>query len=135
MFGQPVVDIINDWLHSLPRELIRSTKKVTQKDFFRMYKYGGDPSEAIRSGDLQGQLLENFNLIESTSFGGSLLLPFFLTANLRPVRLKVSNWHNTEIGKSESARLVNLEREIIDSGKIEPNYMYYVFGKKEKRKQ
>ncbi|MCK4835492.1 MAG: class I SAM-dependent methyltransferase [Candidatus Aminicenantes bacterium] len=129
-FDQPVIDIINDWLKNLAGELISNRKPVSQNDFHMTYRRGGDPSEGIRSGDLQRMLLHHFHLIESTSFGGSVLHPFFLTANLKPRRLNIPNWHHTETGRIESERLVRMEKELIEAGKIQPNYVYFLFQKK-----
>jgi len=129
-FDKLVIEIINDLLASLPGELIASSKPVRQRDFFNLVRYGSDPSECIRSGDLRQQLLENFEPIKTIFYGGSLLLPFFLTASLKPNRLKIQNWLHTELGQSESKRLVQLEKTLIGSGRIKPDYIYYVFEKR-----
>ena len=129
-FDAAVIDIINDWLSALPRELVKNRKPVSQNDFYQMYRRGRDPSESIRSGELHHMMLQHFLVVESASFGGSILLPFFLTANLLPRRLNIPNWHHTRTGKEESSRLVRLEKELIESGTIQPSYMYYVFKKR-----
>jgi len=129
-FEEPVIETINELLASLPQELIACRKPVDQRDFFNLYHYGSDPSESIRSGDLQHHLLEHFQPIEETFYGGSLLLPFFLTATLKPNRLRIKNWHHSESGQAESKRLARLENKLIDSGKLKPCYVYYLFGKK-----
>jgi len=128
-FEQSIIDIINNWLVSLPESLIASRKPVNQKDFKRLWRRSNDPSEGIRSGDLDRMLRENFSLVEAKSFGGTLLHPFFLTSFLKPRRLNIQNWHQTEVGKSETACLVRIEQELINSGKIPQNYLYYIFKK------
>jgi SAM-dependent methyltransferase len=130
-FDGAVIDIINDWLEDLPDKLVKNRKPVSQNDFYQMYRQGHDPSESIRSGELHHMMLRHFHVIESIPFGGSILLPFFLTANLTPRRLDIHNWHHTQTGKEESERLVRLEKQLIESGKIQPSYMYYVLKKKE----
>lgn len=129
-FEQSIIDILNNWLVTLPESLIANRKPLYQKDFARLWKRSNDPSEGIRSGDLDRMLRENFCLVEAASFGGTLLHPFFLTAFLKPCRLNIQNWHQTEVGKSETARLVNIELEMIKSGKIPKNYLYYIFKKR-----
>jgi SAM-dependent methyltransferase len=130
-FPQTVIDRVNEWLSSLPEELIASRKKVTTDDFFNLWKQSGDPSECRRSGDLDKALRSNFKLIEESSFGGTLLMPFFLSSNLIPCRLNIPNWHNTEIGVSEAERLARLEMELIKSNEINKDYVYYIFRKLE----
>ena len=115
---------------TLPETLIANRKPVNQRDFTRLWKQSNDPSEGIRSGDLDRMLRENFHLVEATSFGGTLLHPFFLTSFLKPCRLNIQNWHQTEVAKSETARLVLVELEMIKSEKIPKNYLYYIFRKR-----
>lgn len=129
-FEQSIIDIINEWLDSLPDQLIACRKPVNQKDFKKMWKCSDDPSEGIRSGDLDQMLRDNFELVEVISFGGTLLHPFFLTSNLKPCRLNTNNWHQTEVGKFETSRLVRFEQKMIGTGKIPQNYLYYVLKKK-----
>ncbi|MFQ6082416.1 MAG: class I SAM-dependent methyltransferase [Candidatus Aminicenantia bacterium] len=129
-FNQSVIDIINQWLTSLPKDLIACSKKVSRNEFIQLWKQSNDPSEAIRSGELDQMLRRYFTLIEATSFGGTLLQPFFLTSHLKPCRLNINNWHHTEIGKLESDRLVHIENKLINSGEIQKDYLYYVFKKK-----
>jgi SAM-dependent methyltransferase len=131
-FKQPIIDIINHWLTSLPGDLIACPKKVTQDDFIKLWKQCGDPSEAIRSNDLDRMLRFYFEPIEATSFGGTLLQPFFLTSHMNPCRLNINNWHHTEIGTSELERLVLIENQLINSGEIPKDYVYYIFKKKGK---
>lgn len=128
-FNQSVIEIINHWLKTLPDDLIACSKKVCQDDFKQLWKSIGDPSEGIRSGDIDCMLRKYFNLVEATSFGGTLLQPFFLTSHLKPCRLNIHNWRNTEIGKLESDRLVHIENKMINSGEIQKDYIYYVFKK------
>jgi SAM-dependent methyltransferase len=129
-FSKFIVDIINQLLKSLPEELIACRKEVKREDFYNLWKSSNDPSEAIRSDELDSMLKKYFSLVEETPFGGTLLQPFFLTAHLKPVRLKIYNWHNTEIGKIESKKLSKLENELLKSGKIGKDYLYYIFKKK-----
>ncbi len=129
-FEQSIIDIINEWLDSLPDQLIACRKPVNQKDFKKMWRRSDDPSECIRSGDLDQMLRDNFGLVEVISFGGTLLFPFFLTSYLKPRRLNINNWHQTEVGKSETGRLVQLEKKMIGTGKIPQNYLYYELKKK-----
>ena len=133
-FDRYVIDIINQWLTSLPKELIACSEKVKQEDFLQLWKQSGDPSESIRSGDLDEMLRRYFTLIEATSFGGTLLQPFFLTSHMNPCRLNIDNWHNTEIGVSEAERLEHLEHKLIQSGEIQKDYLYYIFKKKMKNR-
>ena len=128
-FNEFIVDIINQLLNSLPEELIADRKEVKKKDFYNLWKKSGDLFEAIKSDELDSMLKKYFNLVEETSFGGTLLQPFFLTAHLKPCRLKIYNWHYTEIGKRESKKLVELEYELIKSEKIGKDYLYYAFEK------
>lgn len=128
-FEQPVIGIVNDWLASLPGELIACRKPVKRSHYTKMWKQCGDPSEGVRSGDLDRMLRRYFDLVEETPFGGTLLQPFFLTSNMRPCRLNIENWHNTEVGERELERLVRLENEKIKSGEIHKDYMYYIFKK------
>ncbi|MCK5056345.1 MAG: class I SAM-dependent methyltransferase [Candidatus Aminicenantes bacterium] len=129
-FEQHVIDIINKLLTSLPEDLIACQKKVFQNDYKQLWKRSNDPSEGIRSGDLDRMLRRYFKLVEATSFGGTLLQPFFLTSQLNPCRLNIKNWHHTEIGKMESDRLVRLENKLINSGEIKKDYIYYILKKK-----
>lgn len=128
-FEQSIIDNINHWLESLPESLIANRKPVKQKDFIHLWIRTNDPSEGVRSGDLNQMLRLHFDLVEAVSFGGTLLHPFFLTSVLNPCRLNINNWHQTDEGKSETVRLVEFEQEMIASGKIPQNYMYYIFKK------
>ncbi|MCK4761410.1 MAG: class I SAM-dependent methyltransferase [Candidatus Aminicenantes bacterium] len=129
-FERPVIDIINDWLTSLPGELIACSKPVTRRDYKKIWQQCGDPSEGIRSGDLDTMLRRYFELVEAVSFGGTLLQPFFFTSNMIPCRLNIENWHRTDAGRSELERLVRTESELINSGEIQKDYMYYIFKKR-----
>ncbi len=129
-FDQSVIQIINHWIASLPGELIACSDEVSRGDFIKMWQRSNDPSEAIRSADLDRMLRRYFELVEATPFGGTLLQPFFLTSHLQPGRLNIPNWHHTEIGRSEAARLVRIEHELIKSGEIQKDYLYYIFKKK-----
>ena len=129
-YDSKVIDIINNLLHNLPNELIARRKKVKQKDFSYLWINCGDPSEAIRSSKLDQELRNHFSLIEAVHFGGSLLLPFFMTSQMSPNRLKVNNWYDTETGKVEAKKLVELEEKLIQKGELKPDYMYYKLGKK-----
>lgn len=128
-FSQMVIDTINELLLSLPEQLVAHRLKVRKKDFERIWKNCGDPSEAIRSGELDQALHRYFKVEEAVFFGGSLLMPFFMTSHLDPCRLNIDNWHNTEIGISESERLVRFEQNLVTSGKLNKDYQYYKIKK------
>jgi len=131
-FSQVVIDAINELLVSLPPELVAyPVKEVCKKDFKRLWKRCGDPSEAIKSSVLDQAIRGHFKVVEATFFGGSLLMPFFLTSHLNPCRLHINNWHNTEIGISESERLVRFEQNLVTSGKLKEDYLYYTIKKKQ----
>jgi len=129
-FTGGVIDIINNWLISLPEELVACSKKVTREDFIKLWIRSDEPSEGIRSGELDGMLRRHFDLVETVPFGGTVLQPFFLTCRFKPGRLNIHNWHNTETGRKEIARLVQIEHDLVKSGAIEKDYIYYMFKKK-----
>ncbi len=130
VFTQHIIDIINEELNTLPQELVKNSRQVVQKEYIDLWSSAQDPSEGVRSAELDEMLLKNFKLEQSNSFGGTFLQPFFYTSNLKPCRLNIPNWHKTDKGKLHLERLVKKEHELIKSGKIGMDYKYYVFSKK-----
>jgi SAM-dependent methyltransferase len=130
-FKNEIVEIINECLQTLPKSLIADRRLVKQADFIDLWKRCPDPSECVRSGDLDKALRDNFQLLECDDVGGTLLQPFFLTSYLSPCRLVIANWHHTPEGKESAAKLVQLEEELLKNGKISADYRYYIFTFKE----
>jgi SAM-dependent methyltransferase len=133
-YDPSIIDQINQWLRNLSTELIRNRKPIKNDDFFLLWKHGIDPSECIRSSELDKKLRQNFEVIEAKPFGGTLLHPFFLTSQLHPCRLNIPNWHHKEIGKETLRKLSMQEDEWISSGKLQPHYVYYVLTNKSDKK-
>jgi SAM-dependent methyltransferase len=129
-FDRLTTEMINRLLSVLPPELIVCRKEVTAENFVRLLKHSQDQSEAVRSSDLDQALRYNFETIESTSFGGSLFLPLFLTAQFSPCRLNIFNWHHATISRSWAERLVSMEECMENTGLIRPCYLYYKLRKK-----
>jgi SAM-dependent methyltransferase len=125
-----IVELINRFLSSLPQELILSRNPARPEEFYYLLKNGLDPSESIRSGELDEWLRKSFTVLEASPFNGTLLFPFFLTAQFRPQRLNLPAWHDTDIGQSELKKIALLEDEWLSSGRLPPHFMYYVLGKK-----
>ena len=130
-FKKEIVAIINEWLQILPPSLIANRRQVKQSDFIDLWKSCPDPSECVRSGDLDKALKDNFQLLEGNDVGATLLQPFFLTSYLSPCRLNIANWHHTLEGKESAAKLVRQEEELMKNGEITSDYRYYVFTHKE----
>jgi len=129
-FGRRQRGLINELLRSLPETLVHSRKPVKPWDFYVLWHRANDPSEAVRSDQLKAAIERNFAVRESDHFGGSLLFPFFQTNHMRPFRLNIPNWHNTPEGSSEHRRMIMLENQLIESGSMPKDYLYYVLGKK-----
>ncbi len=125
-----VVELVNGILGSLPDALVLDRGRVQGRDFHRLWKICGDPSESVRSGELHAALLDNFSVRETAHFGGSLLFPLFQTTYMTPRRLNVPNWHETAAGRTEIARLAAWEESLIESGEVPPHFRYYMLGKK-----
>ncbi len=129
-FGGHVCDRINEQLSVLPDTLVLNRKRVKPWEFFLFWLRGEDPSEAVCSDRLAAAIERNFEVAESEHFGGSFLFPFFLTSCLHPRRLHIPNWHMTSEGAAELQRLVRLENQLIDSGVLSKDYVYYVLRKR-----
>ncbi len=129
-YSQRVLDIINDWLQTLPDSLVANRKPVKKADFISLWERCPDPSEGIRSGDLDQALMDNFRLLSCDDVGGTLLQPFFLTSYLSPCRLNITNWHNSPEGKEWAATLVHREEELLKTMEITSDYRDYVFTRK-----
>jgi hypothetical protein len=125
-----IIDQINRWLRNLPAELVVDRAPVAYDEFYLLWKNCNDPSECIRSSELDGHLRRCFRIIEAKPFGGTVLAPFFLTSHMHPCRLNIANWHHTEIGKEMVRKLALQEDEWIASGKFPPHYVYYTLQKK-----
>jgi SAM-dependent methyltransferase len=130
-FHKEVVAVINEWLRTLPASLIADRRPVTQADFIDLWKRGPDPSECVRSGDLDKALRDNFRLLECDEVGATLLQPFFLTSHLSPCRLNIANWHRAPEGREAAARLVKQEEDLLKKGVLTADYRYYVFTRKD----
>lgn len=129
-FNRRVRRQINELLSSLPATLVLDRRPVRIWDFFILWLRANDPSEAVRSDKLKAAIELKFKVQESDHFGGSLLFPFFQTSYMRPHRLNIPNWHNTEVGIFKLKELVMLENQLIESSTLSKNYMYYVLQKK-----
>lgn len=129
-FDRRVRRQINELLSSLPATLVLDRRPVRIWDFFLLWLRANDPSEAIRSDKLRAAIEHNFIVKESDHFGGSLLFPFFQTSYMRPCRLNIPNWHNTEEGISKLKHITVLENQLIESGILSKNYIYYILQKK-----
>ncbi len=130
VFTKPIIDIINEELNTLPQELVKNRQQVVQQEYIDLWISAQEPSEGVRSAELDSMLLKYFKLEQSNFFGGTLVQPFFYTSNLKPCRLNIPNWHKTDEGKHHLERLVKKEHELIKSGKIGADYKYYVLSKK-----
>jgi SAM-dependent methyltransferase len=130
-YKTPIIDQINTWLSTLPDNLIANRKVVKPGEFYQIWKNSLDHSESIRSSELDYWLRKSFRIITAKPFGGTLLMPFFLTAYLKPSRLNIENWHHTENGQIQLRKIVLQEKRWISSGNLEAHYMYYVLGKKQ----
>lgn len=128
-YDSSIIKKINNWLGSLPPELIRDRTPVSGNAFFNLWSSGPDPSESIRSSELDGWLRKCFRIIEARPFGGTWLMPFFLTAYLQPSRLNIPCWYHTEIGGNTLFKMATEESEAIASGALPSHYIYYVMGK------
>jgi len=131
-FTRPVIDWVNRQLRDLPASLVKSRRRVRQGDYVEMLTGGNDPSECVRSGELQRALLDAFRVLSVDDMGGTLLQPLFLTSNLRQCRLNIGNWHETPDGEAELARLVAEETEWIRTGRVSSDYRNYVFTRRSK---
>jgi SAM-dependent methyltransferase len=129
-YGRRVCGLINELLRTLPETLVLSRKPVTPWNFFILWHRANEPSEAVRSNQLAAALERHFTVKESDHFGGSLLFPFFQTSDMRPCRLNIPNWHSTVEGSSELLRMAILESQLIESGTLSKDFMYYVLQKK-----
>lgn len=129
-YDSSVIQKINEWLACLPPELVENRTPVDGGDFFDLWKNGTDPSECIRSSELDNWLRKCFRVIDTQSFGGTWLMPFFLTAYLHPPRLNIPNWHHTEMAHDILFEMAKEESEAIESGKLPPHYLYYMMGRR-----
>jgi len=129
-YGPELIGQLNQWLGDLPGELIRDRTPLATDEFFTLWKNGNDPSECVRSSELDASLRRHFRVVEDRHFGGTLLMPFFLTSALQPCRLNIPNWRHAELGKDTLRRLAQQEAEWIAAGKFPPHYIYYVLTKK-----
>ncbi len=129
-FSARVVEIINEWLRRLPPNLVASSRRVTRGDFIDLWKKCPDPSECVRSGELDQALRDHFRLLSCEDVGGTLLQPFFLTSYLSPCRLNIANWHHAPEGKEWAARLVREEEELLKENEITSDYRYYIFTRR-----
>ncbi len=125
-----IIELINRFLISLPEVLLLNRKPVAGEEFYHQWKNGLDPSESIRSAELDEWLRKSFAVIEACPFNGTLLFPFFLTAQFNPRRLNIKAWHDTELGQNELRKMALQEDEWISSGRLPPHFMYYTLGKR-----
>jgi SAM-dependent methyltransferase len=125
-----IIELINQYLNTLPEDLLLSRKTVIGEEFYKLWKNGLDPSESIRSGELDQWLRKSFIVLETYPFNGTFLYPFFLTAQFNPQRLNIPSWHDTDIGQDELKKMALQEDEWITSGRLPPHFMYYTMGKK-----
>jgi SAM-dependent methyltransferase len=129
-YEELIIELINQHLNSLPNKLLLSRKTVIGEEFYRLWKNGLDPSESIRSGELDQWLRKSFAVIEACPFNGTFLYPFFLTAQFNPQRLNIPAWHDTGMGQGELKKMALQEDEWISSGRLPPHFMYYTLRKK-----
>ena len=125
-----IIELINQYLNILPEELLLSRKPVIGEEFYRLWKNGLDPSESIRSGELDHWLRKSFTVLEAYPFNGTFLHPFFLTAQFDSRRLNLPAWYHTDVGQSELKKMALQEDEWVSSGRLPPHFMYYTLGKK-----
>lgn len=125
-----IIEMINRYLKSLPEELLLDRQPVAGEEFYRLWKNGLDPSESIRSAELDEWLRNSFTVLESHPFNGTLLFPFFLTAEFDPRRLNIKAWHDSDIGRNELKKMAVQEDKWVSSGLLAPHFMYYTLGKK-----
>lgn len=125
-----IIDLINQYLASLPEKLLLNRKPVISEEFYGIWKNGLDPSESIRSAELEEWLRKSFIVLEAYPFNGTFLYPFFLTAQFNPQRLNIPVWHDTDVGHNELRKMALQEDEWISSGQLLPHFMYFTLGKK-----
>lgn len=129
-YERKIIDLINQYLTLLPEKLLLSRKPIIPEEFYELWKNNPDPSESIRSAELNEWLRKSFNVLESYPFNGTFLYPFFLTAQFNPQRLNIPAWHDTEVGQNELKKMAFKEDEWIASGRLPSHFMYYTLGKK-----
>ena len=133
-FDEKVICIVNEWLRMFSADLVPCNREVEVRDYNNLYTRCGDLTEAVRSADLDIMLRRNFRVIEATPFGGTLLQPFFLTACLKPPRLKIKSWLESESGQKASLDLARREMALLNSKKIPADFMYYVLQKLQQKR-
>jgi SAM-dependent methyltransferase len=129
-FSSRVIELINARLAGLPESLVACRRKVSPGDFRDLWRRCPDPSEGIRSAELDRLLRRHFSVVQRTPYGGTLLQPFFLTSHLDPCRLRIANWHSTPDGRSAAAQLVRLELELMSAQTLGSDYCYYVLARR-----
>ncbi|TFG79673.1 MAG: methyltransferase domain-containing protein [Chrysiogenales bacterium] len=125
-----IIEQVNEIISALPACLVLDRSIVKGEDYHRLWKICGDSSESVRSGELHQALTDHFSVLETSHFGGTILFPLFQTTYMTPKRLNVPNWHETEEGRNEIARLAVLEESLIEAHGVPPHFHYYVLGKK-----
>lgn len=68
-----IIERVNQYINTLPEELVLSRKPVNGEEFHHLWKNGPDPSESIRSSELDQWLRKNFTVLETYSFNGTFL--------------------------------------------------------------
>lgn len=129
-YEKKIIDLVNSELMNLPENLVGHRRMVKASNFENMIRCGTDISEAICSGRLDTAIRNEFSVLEAIPFGGSLMAPLFLTAQMEPRRLRIKEWHSSPEGEEALKRLVTLEWDLIQSGLLPPHYMYYVCKKR-----
>jgi len=125
-FGRAAMRHVNRILRELPAELVRSRQSVRRRDYLDLWRRGPDPSEGIRSTQLDRALHRHFTPLEILPYGGTVLQPLFLATLLDPPRLDIAAWHRQPAGRETAVRLWDEEEQEIARGALRSDYAFYV---------
>jgi hypothetical protein len=67
-----IIRIINQWLLALPDDLVLSREPILPMDFLELWKTSDDPSECVRSADLDPLIPKHFDVDQVMCVGASL---------------------------------------------------------------
>jgi GT2 family glycosyltransferase/CDP-glycerol glycerophosphotransferase (TagB/SpsB family)/glycosyltransferase involved in cell wall biosynthesis/ubiquinone/menaquinone biosynthesis C-methylase UbiE len=122
-FSDKVINVMNDLLKSIPEKF----RKLSYNQKLIKHKIGkipirqileGDPTEAIRSEEIDLLIPKYFNVVESHQSGGTIL--FWLLDGI------AHNFDNSEASNRILSRLIKAEKELVENEIIPEYFKIYV---------